>query len=223
MANHYLIQHYKGRYRIKGEIDVETCDFPRDLQGNIDESYSDLYIDCQSNNKIYYYGKGILNAYIPSIGRGRNIKKALDEKNIPYTNYIETDEEVSFHFHNKYIDEVATLMKAKTSGASISPFSSKNLPKAKVEIPSDKIEKYKKITSRVDKKDLLVIYRITTAFLESVLEKKYKENDKSFDYKTDMKKMKLARQTKEYIFEKGLWQEYMNYLDTEITNFYSNK
>ena len=93
MANHYLIQHYKGRYRIKGEIDVETCDFPRDLQGNIDESYSDLYIDCQSNNKIYYYGKGILNAYIPSIGRGRNIKKALDEKNIPYTNYIETDEE----------------------------------------------------------------------------------------------------------------------------------
>jgi hypothetical protein len=100
---HYLIQHYKGKYRIKGELDSETFDFPRDVvTGDIDESYSDLYIDCQ-RGKIYYYGKGILTAYIPSIGKGRNTIKELNEKNIPYTNYIETDEEISFNFLNKYL------------------------------------------------------------------------------------------------------------------------
>jgi hypothetical protein len=218
---HYLIQHYKGKYRVKGELDNETFDFPRDVvTGDIDESYSDLYIDCQ-RGKIYYYGKGILTAYIPSIGKGRNTIKELNEKNIPYTNYIETDEEISFNFHNKYIDEIATLMKAKTSGASISPFSSKNLPKAKVEIPLNEIEEYKKIVSRVDKSNLLLIKDANNAFLTSVLENKYKEDDKSFDYKTDMKKLKLARQTKEYIWTRGLWQEYLEYMNKEITKFYN--
>lgn len=222
MANHYLMQ-YKGEFRLKGEIDVETNDFPRDMiTGEIDSSYSDIYIDCQ-RGKIYYYGKGVLTAYIPSIGKGRNTIKELKEKNIPFTRYIETDEEVSFDFHNKYINEVATIMKAKTSGASISPFSSKNLPKAKVDIPTEKIEEYKAIISRVDKSNLLLIKTINNTFLSTVLENKYKAEDKSFDYKTDMKKMKLARQTKEYIYSKGLFSEYLEFLNTEITNYYNNK
>ena len=222
MANHYLMK-YKNYYRLLPELDVELNDVPRDIQGNIEETYDDIYISCQHGNKIYYYGKGILTAYVPSIGRGRNVKKALDEKNIPCTKYVESDDEVMIYFHNKYIDEVATIMKAKTSGASISPFSSKNLPRAKVDIPTDKIEEYKSIINRIDKSNLLLIKNLNNAFLSTVLENKYKAEDKSFDYKTDMKKMKLARQTKEYIFLKGLFDQYLEFLNIEITNYYSNK
>lgn len=221
MAN-YLMK-YKGKYRIKAEYDLSTNDVPRNHLNEIEESFDDLYILCGSGMKIYHFHRDILTAYVPSLKRGRNLIKSLEEKNVPYTNYKESDDEIFFNFKSKDIETVAELMKARTSGSNISPFSVKNLAKSDVEIPSSKMKEYKEITSRVGKNEMLLLHRLTSAFLESVLEKKYKENDKSFDYKTDMKKMKLARQTKEYIFMRGLWQEYMNYLDTEITNFYSNK
>jgi len=225
MAN-YLMK-FKGTYRILPELDIETNDIPRDLNGEIADGYDDLYISCQQGNKIYTYGSEdnkkvvYLIAYVPSIGRGRNIKKALDEKKIEYTNYIETDAEVEFRFKAKDIEPVAKLMKAKTSGASISPFSSKNLPKSDVEIPTDKIESYKVITSKVERGDLLIISRITTAFLVDILDKKSKETDKTFDYKTDMKKNCMARQSKEYIYHKGFWDEYLKYLNEEIEKYYN--
>ena len=133
----YLLK-FKGRYRILPELDLGTNDFPRDKNGEISKEYDDIYIACQYGNRIYNYGKGILYAYIPSIGRGRNIRKALDKQGILYTDYNETDEEVEFKFKAKDIEPIATLLKAKTNGANISPFSKKNLPKAKdVEIPLD--------------------------------------------------------------------------------------
>ena len=138
MAYFYLMK-YKGKYRILPELDYRTNDIPRDYNGEIADGYDDLYIACQYDCKIRYYGhmgddkKTVwLSAYIPSIGRGRNVKKALDEKGILYSNYLETSIEVEFRFKAKDIDEVATIMKAKTSGANISPFSVKNLPKADV-------------------------------------------------------------------------------------------
>ena len=219
----YYLMKYKSKYRILPEIDYSTNDVPRLITTEIDPSYDDLYLSCGNNVKVYHFNRDVLTIYIPSLKRGHNYLKEIESRSVPYTNYIETDEEVSFNIKAKNLDDIADILKIRTSGASISPFSSKNLPKAKVEIPSDKIEEYKKITSRVDKSNLLLISKLNSAFLEFVLEKKYKENDKSFDYKTDMKKMKLARQTKEYIWMRGLWQEYINYLDTEITNFYSNK
>ena len=225
MAN-YLLK-YKGQYRILPEIDQSTNDFPRNGDGSIIDN--DIYIACQYGNKISLYGhKGNqkevwLIAYIPSIGRGRNIKKALDEQSILYTDYLETDSEVEFHFKAKDIEPIAKLLKAKTSGANISPFSSKNLPKSKTEIPSEEIERYKEISAKVSKEDLLIIHKITQTFLSSVLEKKVKKSDKSFDFKTDMKLMCLSRQTKEYIYKKGFWQEYLIYLQKEITKFYQTK
>lgn len=190
--NHYLMK-YKGTYRILAELDESTNDIPRNSNGEIATGYDDLYISCQYGNKIFTYGhdtngRMLLTAYIPSIGRGRNIKKAMDEKGIAYTNYIETDEEVEFRFKAKDIEPIARLLKAKTSGANISPFSSKNLPKSKVEIPTEEIQRYKEIIALVPKDDLLIIHKITTAFLESVLQKKCKKNNKEFNYKTDMKK-----------------------------------
>ena len=228
MSNHYLMK-YKGTYRVLPVLDEVYHDLPRDTNGNIVHEEVELYIACQYGNKITEYGKDtsnrmVLRAYIPSIGRGRNIKKAMDTKGIPYTNYRETDEEVEFRFKAKDIEPIAEMMKVKTGGADISPFSNKNLPKADVEIPTAEIERYKAVTAEVQKGDLLIIHRITLDFLSNFLEKKYKKSgDKKFSYTVDMKKMMMGRLPKEYIYTKGMWNEYLDFLQKNIKKFYESK
>lgn len=222
----YLMK-YKGTYRILAELDLETNDIYRDREGNVDEDV-ELYIACQYGNQIKVWGHDasgriLLEAYIPSLGRGRNIKKAMDEQGIFYSHYDEYTDEVVFRFKAKDITEVATLLKAKTSGANISPFSTKNLPKANVEIPLEKIEEYKAIIADVQKPDLLIIHKITQAFLINILNKKYRKSDKSFRYIEDMRKMKMGRMAKEYIWSKNMFDEYLIYLRKEINKFYKNK
>lgn len=224
---HYLMK-YKGTYRVLPELDKVYHDLPRDIHGNIEHDDVELYISCQYGNTIKEWGhdtngRMLLQAYIPSIGRGRNIKRAMDAQGIPYTHYYETDEEVEFRFKAKDIAPIAELMKAKTSGANISPFSIKNLPKSDVEIPSAEIERYKAVVAAVQKEDLLIIHKFTTSFLTTVLAKKYKATDKKFDYVVDMRKMMMGRMAKEYIYTKGMWEEYLTYMDKKIKSFYKNK
>ena len=225
---HYLMK-YKGTYRVLPVLDEVYHDLPRDTSGNIIHEEVELYIACKNGNKITEYGKDasnrmVLRAYIPSIGRGRNIKRAMDSQSIPYTNYRETDEEVEFRFKAKDIEPIAELMSVKTGGANISPFSTKNLPKADVEIPTAEIERYKAVVAEVQKDDLLIIHRITTDFLSNILEKTYKKLDgKNFDVGVDMKKMMMSRMAKEYIYTKNMWNEYLNFLQKNITKFYKEK
>ena len=224
MAN-YLMR-YKSKYRILPQLDQNTNDFPRDIDGSIDDT--DIYISCQNGCKIFVYGhinntKPVwLQAYIPSIIRGHNIIKALKEKDIMLVDVKENDEEVEFKFKAADIEIVAELMKAKTSGASISPFSSKNLPKSDVEIPTVEIAKYKEITGIVPKSDLLIISRLTNSFLDDILQKSLRKSTKNklYDYKSDIRKLRMARQVKEFIYTKGLWEEYLNYLEKEFEKIY---
>lgn len=226
--SHYLMK-YKGVYRVLPVLDEVYHDLPRDNNGNICHEEVELYIACKYGSKITEYGKDgsnrmVLKAYIPSIGRGRNIKRSLDAQSIPYTNYLETDEEVEFRFKAKDIEPIAELLNVKTGGANISPFSNKNLPKADVEIPMAEIERYKAATAEVQNVDLLIIHRITTDFLSNFLEKKYKKIEgKKFDLSTDMKKMKMSRMAKEYIWSKGMFNEYLKFLQDKIKEFYENK
>lgn len=218
----YLLK-FKRKYRILPELDLETNDFPRDKNREISREYDDIYIACQYGNKIYSYGRGILIAYIPSIIRGRNIKKALDVQGISYTHYNETDKEVEFKFKAKDIEPITALLRAKTNGAGISPFSTRNLPKAKnAEIPLNEIERYKAISSRVEKIDLLILHRLTSMFLDTVLQKNIRKFTKDFDYRADMKSLCMARQAKEYIYLKGMWEDYLKYMEKEITKFYKS-
>lgn len=228
MANHYLMK-YKGIYRILPELDRNTNDIPRDYNGEIADGYDDIYISCQHGNKIYAYGhigntKPVwLVGYIPSLGRGHNIIKALKEKEVEYIDYKETDEEVEFKFKAKDIEVVAEIMKAKTAGADISPFSKRNLPKSDVKIPTEKIAEYKEITSVVPKCDLLIISRLTSAFLDDILQKTLRKTtkNKSYDYKSDMKSLCMSRQSKEFIYIKGFWEEYLNYFKKEFEKIYN--
>ena len=210
------------------EIDGSTNDFPKDYNGHINDT--DVYIACQYGNKIMTYGhidgkRDVwLIGYVPSIGRGHNIIKALKEQNIEYIDYRETDEEVEFKFKPKDIEIIAKLMKAKTNGSNISPFSTKNLPSSDVEIPTEKIARYKEITGIIPKNDLLFIHRVTNQFLEDILQKRLRRSRKkgssTFNYENDMKKLKMSRQVKQYIFVKGFWEEYLDYLEKEITKIY---
>ena len=72
----FLIDKFKGKYKLIAPYDLTTNDFPRKLNGTLEDI--DIYIDCQNNIQIFYYGKrGLLEAYIPSLGRGRNIVKNI--------------------------------------------------------------------------------------------------------------------------------------------------
>lgn len=221
MAN-YLVSHFKDVYRILPDLLYDNTDFSRNMDGSIDEDA--VYIKCQFGCKIYSYGNGTLTAYIPSLGRGRNIKKAMDKNKIPYDDYDESDSEVSFHFKAKDIEPIAKMLKASTSGASISPFSLKNIPKNKeAEIPEEEMQRYKSISCKVDKKDMLKFRTWNNEFLD-VLQKKIRKEtkNKKYDVKEDMKAMNMSRQVKEFIYVKNMWNDYLDYLDSAIQKYYNN-
>lgn len=223
MAN-YLLK-YKGKYRLLPELCLDTNDFPRDASGGIDKE-TGIYIKCSQGNKIVYWGlnssrRGVLLAYIPSLGRGRNIKRELVKQGVEILDYDESDEEVTFQFLASDIEPVAKLMRANTSGANISPFSTKNLPKVTIDIPENEILKYKILVSKVGTAGMAMIRMANKAFLNDVLAKKLRppKKRKPFDYVSDMRQMKLSRDTKGYIYKKGLWQDYLEYLEKEIDSY----
>lgn len=223
MPNRYMMK-YKGKYRMLPVVDQETNDFPRTPSGDVEEDL-EIYITCQHSSKIYAYGTDghkemQLAAYVPSLGRGRNIRKAMDKEKIEYYAYDETDEEVRFLFSSNDIEKVAKLLKAKISGANISPMSKRNLPKNNsVIIPDDDMTMYKNATSSINSSNMARLKSINKSFMDDVLAKRLKENPrarKPFDYKTDMRKMKMSRSIKEYIWSKGLWKEYIDYLNDNL-------
>lgn len=223
MSNRYMMK-YKGSYRLLPMIDQETNDFPRTPSGDVEEDI-EIYITCQHGSKIYAYGTDgrkemQLAAYVPSLGRGRNVRKAMDKEKIEYYAYDETDEEVRFLFSSNDIEKVAKLLKAKISGANISPMSKRNLPKDNsVTIPDDDMAMYKNVTSSINSGNMAKLKSLNKSFMDNVLAKRLKKNPrarKPFDYKTDMRKMRMSRSVKEYIWSKGLWKEYIDYLNDNL-------
>ena len=230
MAN-YLMR-YKGIYRLKAHVDQSTNDFPRDLNGVIDSD--DVYIKCAFNCQIYSYGRGILVAYIPSVGRGHNILKALGERlcgfdiksiKIDYKplydsllsegtikHIMENDEEIEFRFHAKNIELIAEYLKPQTSGASISPFSTKNLPKSDYTIPADELSLYKDLTAGISKEDIIIISQATRRFISDKIAKS--KQYKLKNVRSEMRKSMLKG--KEFIHYSGFWNQYIEYLKKEL-------
>jgi hypothetical protein len=209
MAN-YLITHYKGKYRLKAPYDLQTKMFPREYNGQFADN--DVYIDCYNKIQIFSYGHGILNAYIPSLGRGHNIVKAIKEElgeDIIF-NLEETDSEVLFHFHAKNIDKLEKYLKPKTSGANISPFSSKNLPKSKYSIPDEDLIGYKNIVEKIGQNRIIELTHSTTNFIKSLATKK----NPLENIKADMALKGLKG--KEYLHSIGRWNDYIKYLEKEL-------
>lgn len=194
---------------MKAPYDLTTNDFPRKLNGTLEDV--DVYIDCQYGNKIFHFGRDILQAYIPSLGRGHNVLKAIQQTN-PSTIFDieETDSEVLFKFKYVNSDEIIPLLKPKTSGAGISPFSSKNLPKCTYIIPDEDLDMYKQIVAKIPQERILTLTHSTNNFIKLLATKK----NPIENIKADMKKKCLK--AKEYIHSIGKWNEYINYLNKEI-------
>lgn len=213
----YLVSHYKSIYRILPVINDATNDFCRDCNGKIDED--NVYIPCYYNSRIWHYGRSKLIAYIPSVQRGHNVVKALKKNGVNVFDCDESDGEVVFKFNASDMDQVASLMKPKTSDAKTSPFSSKNLPKAQVDIPENELARYKSLVSKLD--NYIVIKKFNDRFLDEVLAKKLrpKGKRKPFDYKQDMKTLCPTRDVKGYIYKCGLWEDYLKFLEIAIDSY----
>jgi hypothetical protein len=207
----YLYDKFKGIYRLKVPIDSHTNDYCRKLNGTYEDV--DMYIDCQFGNKVFHFGNSTLQAYIPSLIRGHNIVKTIQQSNPSIIFDIsETDSEVLFKF--KYInsDKIIPFLKPKTSGSSISPFSTKNLPKKSgFKIPDDKLKAYKEIVANIPPNKRLSIGIITNSFIKTLITKKNTWEN----IKADMR-LKCVK-GKEYIYIIDKWDEYLKYLNDKIT------
>lgn len=243
----FMMDKFKGKYRLQTEVDQFMNDFPRDLNGTYSDY--DIYIDCLQGTRIFYYGKGYLDCYIPSLGRGRNIIKTIysdfikpieesgyltiiekekDGETIQTNSFdyeslyqdaelnklintiVENDEEVTFRFKWDLMEQFEKYFKPKTSAASRSPFSSKNLPKCEYEIPENDMMQYKEIVSKVSKEHMLKLGRMTNEYISSLATRRTTIED----IKAEMKKECLK--AKEYIHYKGHWQTYLKFLEKKI-------
>lgn len=236
----YYLSKYIGKYRLKADIDFSTNDYPREVDTDKLEQ-NDVYVACQKGGKIYHYGGSVLVCYVPSLGRGRNIlkkigetlgldlekyttktKKAsafdLEEFYIDLESYKivydieETDEEVIWKFKEKNSSFIIPFMNPLTSGASISPYSTRNLPIKKYEIPQEDLEVYKEITSQSNL-DILVIAQITKSFINEYIPTNYQEY-RNVNMTKLMKKERLKG--KEFIHNLGMWSDFINYIKDKI-------
>lgn len=189
---------------------MDTNTFPREYTGLYSEN--DIYIDCYKNIRIYHYGNRTLMAYIPSIGRGHNIIKLINEIESDLIFDIEeTSQEILFKFNYKHSDKIIPLLNPKTSGANISPFSSRNLPKNKdYKIPDEEFVSYKEIVAKMPRERMIDITHTTNNYLKTLTTKRNTWED----IKADMAKKCLK--PKEYIHSIGKWNDYISYLRKEL-------
>lgn len=161
--------------------------------------------------KIFYYGHSVLQAYIPSLIRGHNVIKSINEINSELIFDIEeTSTEVLFKFKYKNSDQIIPLLKPRTSGAGRSPYSTKNMPKSDYKIPDKEIVRYKNLIANLPRERSLSIGYLTNNYLKSLCKKKGSYDDMKKDMKLKMLK------GKEYVHSIGKWDDYLKYLETEL-------
>lgn len=213
----YLVTHYKGKYRVKAHYDKSTNDFIRDPEGNLDDSFGDFYLSGRAGIEIKHATGSDLACYVPKLQLGNNVlkfyydtmikshgnksvdkivKELQDGKFMGDCDILST--EVFFIFPAKYLDDLAPMLKLKTSGASISPFSTRNLPKAPYTIPKKDMDKYKKAKSELTG---LQVSRIQDEFIRECCDD---------DVKQQMKLEMLK--ANQWFHKHGMWDEYCEYI-----------
>ena len=228
------LRKYVSKFRVKADYDLLTNDFPRDEIGNIDSSFDDFYIPCANNGKIRHYEQNILKQiYEDKIGNLDKYKttKLLKEKEITSYDYEEIykkllnkqilvhidelDFEGEFRFKTDMMNYIANLVGARTSGANISPFSTKNLPKEKYNIPTRDLNKYKKIIKPIDK--IVLLAHWIKQFDDVIQAKK----GNTYDINAERKLSCLSG--KEYIHSIGLFDDYLEFLQDKVSEYQNGK
>lgn len=213
----YLVNKYKGKYRVKAHYDQQTKDFIRDDEGNLDPDFGDFYLSGRSGIEVKHGTGSELACYIPKLQLGNNILKAYydsvignrGDKSVDkiiselkgggYVNDVDIlSTEIFFTFDTDHLDTLAPIIKLKTSGASISPFSTRNLPKVPYTIPKADMGKYKKAKDGLSG---LEIARLNEQFIA--------ENFDS-DFKTNLRKEMLK--PVQYFHKKKKWEDYCQFI-----------
>ena len=211
----YLLR-YVGTYRVRALYDVEKEDFPRLDNGSIDPSFEDLYISCSRGIiKHTYRGNDILVlCFYDKVGTTNNVYKEIKEK---YPK-LDIEKEICgsdgfIYFNSKDIKKIATIVKPKTSGAKIDPFSNKNLPKIEYKIPSKDLSELYTLTKDLSKIETMQFFkRVNSDFIKEIK----KLNGKAFNGKEEYKKSRLG--SKEFIHSIGLWDKYIKYVKKQLSN-----
>lgn len=202
------LEKYIGTYRVLAEYDKETLDFPRLEDGKIDPSFEDLYIPCKRGViKHTYIGDDVLAlCFYDKAKTGHNVAKEINDKYKKKVEIVVEDfgDDCYIYFDAGDLKKIAAVVKPRTSGASIKPFSNKNLPKNDYKVPATELSRLYKITEDMDRvTKMQFIKKCNAEFLDSLSTKK-------FDAKADMKAIRLN--VKEYIHYKGEWENYLDFV-----------
>lgn len=222
----YLTKKYRGKYRVKAHYDLQTKDFIRDDEGNLDPDFGDFYLSGRSGIEVKHGTGSELGCYIPKLQLGNNIlksyydsvignrgDKSVDKivselKNGGYVNDVDIlSTEIFFTFDADHLDALAPIIKLKTSGASISPFSTRNLPKKPYTIPKTDMDRYKKAKDGLSG---LEIARLNEEFIAKNFDS---------DFKTNLRKSMLK--PIQYFHKEKIWDKYCNFIE-ESKNEYNN-
>ena len=203
------LEKYTGTYRVLGYLDVNTNDFPRTDNGDIDPSYEDLYIPCSRGKSVikHTYEKDILViCFYGKNATAKNVYKELKDKYKKiYLKYEDCGEDGLIYFKADDIKKIATIVRPKTSGASIKWNSNKNLPKVSYDIPKEDNDKLVTITKDLSRPQKMRFGKtVSSLFLTSK------------NLKEEQKQSRLT--PKQFIHSKGLWEEYIKLAKKEVKN-----
>lgn len=129
------LEKYTGKYRVLPLLDLETNDFPRDGDGEIDEDYDDLYIPCKGGIQIRHtYIKDTLAIFILDKADSA-ATKIIDKIHEKYSN-VNLDlnrvgRDAFIYFSVNDMDKIAEVLGARTSGARIKWYAKSNIKKVK--------------------------------------------------------------------------------------------
>ena len=119
----YLLK-YVGKYKVDCYKDLKTKDIPRDINGNIDEDFDDLFIPCKKGIIKHTYKDGILVWYCDKISTVTSIEKAIHKKypNIKIESEYLDSEGLIYFRDEDFIDKLSNIFKPEKSKDRIGPF-----------------------------------------------------------------------------------------------------
>lgn len=215
------LEKYTGTYRVLAEYDKDSGDFPRDENGSIDDSFEDLYIPCRKGVIKHTYKDFDILAicFYDKASTAKNIYTELKDKYPKLDIELDlewkddkgkkvTNNDGYIYFNAKDIKKIATIVKPRTSGASIKWNSTKNLPKPTYEIPRKDLKRYNELIANLERVEKMHFSKSCSgAFLESI-------STKRFDARKEMKDARLK--PKEYIHSIGKWDNYLKFVEKKL-------
>lgn len=206
------LEKYVGKYRVLAPYDLDTKRFPVNDTGGVDDSFDDLYIPCRKGVIKHTYEQDRLAVWFYSKStQGKNVYKALTKKypklDLKYEDY---EEDCAIYFNSEDINKVSTIVKPRTSGASVKPYSSKNLPKPDYNIPGKDLARLYSITKDMDRVTKMHFIKACNKEFNNTINK---IKGKKYDAEKERKESNMK--PKEFIHSIGLWDDYIEFVSEQ--------